>query len=157
VDLGVAVKAREDAGNNDTVLEGIASTRGRLGEVRQDAELARGIPHEVHGDIEELLTAGQANLVALAQEADVAENKLRRQHASAQQVAGTVQVGKDQVEQLGTLDHGELDTGPFLAGEQHGHRVERPGGGGRGANIAGPLLPVDVVGDPVVIEQAARL
>ena len=40
------------------------------------AELARGVPDEVDGHIEELLVAGQADLVALAQEPGVAEDQL---------------------------------------------------------------------------------
>ncbi len=58
VDLGVAVKAREHAGHDDPVLQGVARARGRLGEVRQDGELARGAPDEVDSHIEELLVAG---------------------------------------------------------------------------------------------------
>ena len=105
------------------------------------------------------LTAGypsraqfREHLSAVAQEADVAENELCRQHASAQQVAGTVEVSEDQVEQLGTLDHAELDTRPFLASQQHRHWVERPRGGRRGTSLAEPVLTVDVVGNAIVIE-----
>ena len=100
---------------------------------------------------------GTRILVALAEEAAVAEDQLGGQQTSAQQLAGAVEVGEDQVEQLGPLDHAELDAGPLVAGQQHRDRVEGPGGNGRGRGVGGIVVAVDVVGDAVVVEQAAGL
>ena len=71
----------------------------------------------------------------------MAENELGGQQTSAQQLARAVEVGEDQVEQLGPLDHAALDAGPLVAGQQHRHRVERPGGNCRGRGIAGTVGP----------------
>ena len=157
VDLGVAVQAREHPGDDDPVLQGVARARRRLGAVGQHGAAARGVAGEVDGHSEQLLAAGHADLVALAQEAGVAEDQLGGQQPAAQQLAGAVEIGEDQVEQLGPLDHAELDAGPLVAGEQHRDRVEGPGSGRRGRGVAGIVLAVDVVGDAVVVEQAAGL
>ena len=151
VHLGVPVHAGEHPGHHDSVLERIPRTRGRLSLVGQDGEAARGIPHEVDGGGEQLLAAGEADAVALADEAGVGEHHLRRQQPPAQQVATAVQVGEDEVQELGPLHHRPLDGGPLLAAQQHRQRVEGPGRGSRG------VVPVHVVRDPVVVEQAARL
>ena len=105
---------------------------------------------EVDGHIEELLAAGQADLVALAEEAGVAEDQLGRQGAAAQQLAGTVEIGEDQVEQLGTLDDAELDAGPFVAGEQHREGSSAQGAAAGAGAPRGTVRAVDVVGDAVV-------
>ena len=77
--------------------------------------------------------------------------------APAQQLAGTVQIGEDQVQQLGPLHHAELDAGPLVAGQQHGDGVEGPGGSGRRRGVGGDFRAVDVVSHAVVVEQAAGL
>ena len=157
MDLGVAVQAREHPGHDDAVFEGVARPRRRLGAVGQHGAAARGVADEVDGHVEKLLAAGHADLVALAEEAAVAKDQLGGQDTSAQQLAGAVEIGEDQVEQLGPLDYAELDAGPLVAGQQHRDRVEGPGGSGRGGGVGGIVLAVDVVGDAVVVEQAAGL
>ncbi len=58
---------------------------------------------QVEGGVEQLVLAGQADAVALAQEAGVAVDDLRREQPSASQLAGAVEVGEHEVEQLGPL------------------------------------------------------
>ena len=135
VNLGVAVQAREDPGDHHPVLQRVAGSRRRLGPVGQRPAPALGVAGQVDGVGHQLLRAGDADLVARAQEAGVAVDQLGGQEPSPQQVARPVQVGQDQVEQLGPLYRPPLDTGPLAARKQHryGVQVPSPGPSGRGA------------------------
>ncbi len=157
VHLGIAVEAGEDARDHHPVLERVARARRRLGVVGQHRAVTGAVTGEVDRGGEQLLVAGHPDLVARAQEAGVGEDELGRQHAAAEQVAWAVEIGEDQVEQLGALDHPELDGGPLVAGEQHRKRIEPPGRGSRRGRRRGIGAAVDVVGDTVVVEEPRRL
>ncbi len=157
VDLGIAVEAREHPGDDDPVLQRVPCARRRLGVVGQHRAATPRVAGEVHGDREQLLVARDADLVAWPQEAVVAQDHGGREQPPAQQLAGTVQIGEDQVQQLGPLHHAELDAGPLVAGQQHGDGVEGPGISRRLRGVGGSVGPVDVVGHAVVVEQAAGL
>ena len=156
VNLGIAVQAREDPRDDDPVLQGVAGARRRLGVVSQYRTAAGGVAGEVDGNGEKLLGAGNPDLVAGPEEAAMAEDQLGRQYPAAEQLARAVEIGEHQVEQLGALDHAGLDPSPLVAGQQHGDRVQGPGGRGRGGSVGGCVVAVNVVGDAIVVQQAAR-
>ncbi len=149
-------RLRKHPRDDDAVLQCVARSRRRLRAVGQHRTTARGVAGKVHGHSEQLLAARQVDVVALAEEAGVAEDQLGRQHPLPQQLAGAVEVGEDQVEQLGALDNAELDAGPFVARAAPG-RGRRPRGPQPELVRPRDRLAVYVVGDAVVVEQAPRL
>ena len=146
MDLGIAVEAREHPRYDDPVLQCVPGARRRLGVVAQHRAATSRVVGEVDGDGEQPLVAGDTDLVAGAQEAVVAQDHGGREQTPAQQLAGTVQIGEDQVQQLRPLHHAELHAGPLVAGQQHGHGVEGPGGSRWRRDIGGGVGKVDVVG-----------
>ena len=76
VDLRVAVQAREHPRDDDAVLERVARARRCLGVVGEHGAATGAVAGEVDRGGEQLLAAGQADLVALTEEAGVPEHQL---------------------------------------------------------------------------------
>ena len=149
--LGVAVEAREHPGGHHPVLEGVARSRGCLRAVGEHHDGAVRRPGQVDGGHEELPRTGHAHLVARSQERRVTEHEGRRDQAALEQLAGAVEVGEDEIEELGPLVDPPLDGGPLLGRDDHRDGVDLP-------PAAAPLgVAVHVVGDAVVVEEPLGL
>ena len=114
--------------------------------MRPSSATAARAAREVDSRSDQLLAAGHADLIALAQEAGVAEDELGWDQTAPQQLAWAVEIGQHEVEQLGALDDAELDSGPLFAREQHRNRIEAPGraGGVKPAVLIGLTVGVAI-------------
>ena len=88
VHVGVAVQVGQDAGDDDAVLERVPGPRRRLGAIGQHHPGAVVVAAEVDRGVEELVVAGQPDLVALAEEAGVPEHDLGRDDTFVHQSGG---------------------------------------------------------------------
>ena len=95
--------------------------------------------------------AGRLDAPAGPQEAGVGKYQLGREHILAQQALRPIEIGQDGVEQRGALDDGGFDVFPLGRIDHERNRIERPGA------IGAFRIAIDVVGDAVVVDQAAAL
>ena len=149
VHVAVAVQAGEHPRHHGAVFQHIARPAGGLGPVGQDAHAAVRQAHHVGRMQDQLVLPGQLHALAGPQETTVTEQRLGGQGALAQQGAGPVEIAQHQVQELGPLLQAGLDTGPVLAADDVGYRVQLPGG------ARGLLLAVEVVAGAVVAQDAA--
>ena len=77
----------------------------------------------------------------------VGEDQVGGDETPADEAAGAVDIGQDQVEQFRALCQAGLDAGPLAAAEQHGHRVELPG------PVQAVGCTVDIVGGTVTAQH----
>ena len=138
------------AGNGDAVFEQVAQAGRGLGALRHHAPAAIGAARQVKGGDVEPGVAQGLDSVQRTQVAGVALDQGRWQQTAAQQLTGAVDVGHDEVEQTGALQHTGFDAGPAFRGDDGGQQVQRPGAlhalGGIGIDVVGHAVVADLPG-----------
>ncbi len=152
---GVAVQVRQHARQDRPVDQRVPEARRRSRPVAHHHVVARPVPHEVDGRMQEVAAAGDGDTVAGTDERRVALGHLRRDQARGDCAALPVQVGQHQVEEGRPLGDAGLEGGPLDGVEDGGDRVEGP----RPAPATGKVVVAggDGVGRTLVPEQPGQL
>ncbi len=112
LDMTVPEQRRSNARHDHAVFECIAGAGRRLRPVVEHPHAAVGSASQVGGTEDQGAAGKSRHPRAAALKAGVAEDQFRRQQPLAQQGLGTIEVGKDQVEEFGALDQSRLDHQP---------------------------------------------
>ncbi len=148
--LGVAVQARHDPGDDPPVLHHVPGAGGGLGPVAEHQPVAVRGADQVGGGQEEPPRAVGGQPVRRPDESGVAEHDVGGDHSGLDQPARPVQVAQDGVQEFGPLLQAGRQRAPLGGVEDHGERVEGPA-------AAGPPPARHAVGDAVVLDQPAGL
>ena len=139
---------REDARDDQPVLQRVAGSRRRLGAIGDDPPVAVGRARQIGRVVEQVHAARRVDALHLMQVAAVAEDDRRRDRAGSQQVLRAVDVAQHAVQQVGALRDAGGDLFPFGGREQQRQGVDLPG------TVSAFRVGVDVVGDPVLADLA---
>ena len=122
----VAEHLREDARDDEPVLERVARARRRLRAVVDDPPAAVGRARQVGGVLQQVATAGRPQALGGGEEAAVAEDHRRRDRAALQQRLRAVEIAEDAVEQVGALLDAGGDRLPLVGRQHERDRVDLP-------------------------------
>ena len=149
--LAVAENVRQDARQDEPVLQGVARPGRRLRAVAEHPEAAIVGAAEVGGVEEESASAGRPGAVTGPQEAGVFKDQFRRQKSVEEQALRAVEVVEDRLQKPRPLHQPRFKVRILRCGDQERDGVEcpRPGDAAR--------VAVDVVGDAVLADQLAGL
>ena len=142
----LAEHLREDARNDEPVLERVARTRRRLRAVAHHPPASVGRARQVGRVLQQVHAAHRLQALRRAEKAAVAEDHGRRNGAALQQRLRAVDVAEDAVEQVGALGDAGLDRIPFVGRQEQRQRVDFP----RAVGSHGVV--VDVVGDALLAD-----
>ena len=148
LDRQLAEHLREDARDDEPVLERIARPRRRLRAVADDPPAPVGRAREVGGVLQEVAPADRVQPFGRREEAAVAEDHGGRDRAALHQRLRAVKIAEDAVEQLGALLDPRRDAVPFLGRQHERDRVDFP------RPVHALRIGVDVVGDAVLADLA---
>ena len=121
----LAEHLREDARDDEPILERVARARGRLRAVVDDPPAAVGRARQVGGVLQQVTAAGRPQALGGREKAAMAEDHLRRDRAALQQRLRAVEIAEDAVEQVGALRDAGADRLP-LVGRQDERESGRP-------------------------------
>ena len=147
--LGIAVQARKHPGDDDAVLQGVTRAGRSLRPVAHGDVATGNVPRNVRRVHDEPRRgpSTRTDLIARPKKARMAVDELDREETPTDEVTRSVEVGEDQIEQLGTIDDPGFDGRPLRAGEHDGQRIERP------ASSPRIRRPEGVVGHAVGVEE----
>jgi hypothetical protein len=148
-DVAVAEELGQRARQRDPVLERVSGAGRRLRAVSQDPPPTVGGACEVGRVQVEEAALRRLHAVAGAEEPRMREHDLGREALVAEQALRAVEVGKDQVQELGPLLEAGREPPPLGRRHEQRQRVELP------RAVGAARVAVDVVRDAVVADQPA--
>ncbi len=127
LDVHVAVKRRERAGQHQPVGQRIAGAGGRLGAIAEHPPPPVGTAAEIGGEEMQEFAARRRHAMQGMQKIGRARDGGGRQIAGGDQRAGAVDVGEDALHQLGALLDPLRDLAPLIGLDEERQVRQRPG------------------------------